>query len=185
MAPVCVDRLEAVRQLFITSRSTRHCWCMAFCSPPWQFALGWYGGGNRRRFQAMAESENDPMGMLATEDGEPVGWCACGPRERYGFGRSDGTGLLAHQQSDEVVWFVACVFVRPDRRDGRVVLPLLRAAIAAGSVAGATAVESWPLVRGVHRPAEEHVGREEVFARMGFKRVAQPTAHRVIMRLAY
>ena len=185
--PVRADRLEALRRLFVTSRSTRHCWCTAFCSSSWQFALGWYGGGNRRRFEAMVGLQSDPLGMLATDAGEPVGWCACGPRERYSSVRSSRTGLLADRPSgdDGLVWFIACVFVRPDRHGGGLILPLLRAAVEAGRVADAAAVEAWPLARGVRRPGEAHVGREGVFARLGFESVARPTPHRVLMRLDY
>lgn len=135
----------------------------------------------------MAGSQSQAMGMLAVDAGEPVGWCACGPRERYGAFRSSRTRLLADGRSggDEAVWFIACVFVRPDRRGGGIVLPLIRTAVAAGRVAGAVAVEAWPLARGVRRPGEDHVGREGVFARLGFERVARPSPDRVIMRLNY
>ena len=51
---VDTDQLELARRLFSGERATRHCWCTAFCSTTWQFARGWYGGGNRRRFEALA-----------------------------------------------------------------------------------------------------------------------------------
>jgi GNAT superfamily N-acetyltransferase len=113
--------------------------------------------------------------------------CACGPRQRYGCVRSSRTRLLAdHQSGDhEADWFIACVFVRPDHQGGGIVLRLVRAAVAAGRVAGTVAVEAWPLARGVRRPREEHVGREGVFVRLGFERIAQPSADRVIMRLDF
>src|SRR5690349_21553523 len=57
VVPVDADRADALGRLFVTSRSTRHCRCTAFCSSSWQFALGWYGGGNRLRFEAMASSD--------------------------------------------------------------------------------------------------------------------------------
>lgn len=85
-APSGPDQLDSLGRLFSTTRATSHCWCTAFCSTSWQFATGWYGGGNRRRFERVAAGDHHPMGVLAVSDGEPVGWCACGPRARYTAG---------------------------------------------------------------------------------------------------
>jgi len=178
-------RLEALQRLFTSSRTTRHCWCTAFCSTSWQFATGWYGGGNRRRFEGLAASESDPMGVIAVRDGESIGWCACGPRARFTTALTGRSRLLANcpREDDGDVWLIACMYVHPDRNGGGVVMPLLRGAIALALDAGATAVEAWPLAAGIRRPAEAHLGREGVFARLGFERIERPSLERVIMRL--
>jgi GNAT superfamily N-acetyltransferase len=177
--------LDALERLFTVSRATRHCWCTAYCSTSWQFAFGWYGGGNQRRFEALAASEPYPMGVLAVRDGEPIGWCACGPRLRYTASLAGRGRPLAHRPRDEDrdVWLIACLFVRPDRAGDGVLVPLIRGAIRLARDAGATAVEAWPLALGVRRPGEAHLGREGVFARLGFRRVEQPSPDRVIMSL--
>ncbi|HEU5483665.1 MAG TPA: hypothetical protein VFU98_02070, partial [Microlunatus sp.] len=59
----------------------------------------------------------------------------------------------------------------------------LRSATALARDRGAAAVEAWPLATGVRRPALAHVGRERLFAPLGYRRVAVPTPERVIMRL--
>jgi hypothetical protein len=183
--PVGPGRLEALQQLFTSSRTTRHCWCTAFCSTSWQFATGWYGGGNRRRFEGLAASESDPMGVIAVRDGVPVGWCACGPRARFTTALTGRSRLLGHRprEDDGDVWLIACLFVRRGRTGDGVVVPLIRGAIALAVDAGATAVEAWPLAMGIRRPGEAHVGREGVFARLGFERIERPSLERVIMRL--
>jgi hypothetical protein len=183
--PVGPGRLEALQQLFTYSRTTRHCWCTAFCSTSWQFATGWYGGGNRRRFEGLAASESDPMGVIAVRDGEPVGWCACGPRARFTPALTGRSRLLGHRprEDDGDVWLIACLFVRPGRTGEGVLVPMIRGAIALALDAGATAVEAWPLAVGIRRPGEAHVGREGVFARLGFERIERPSLERVIMRL--
>jgi GNAT superfamily N-acetyltransferase len=183
--PVGPGRLEPVHRLFGATRSTRHCSCMAFCSTSWQFALGWYGGGNRRRFDALSVSQPDPMGVMATRDDDPVGWCACGPRARYTVALGGRSKLLSARprEQDDDVWLIACLFVPPVAEGSGVAVPLLRAAIALAADAGAAAVEAWPLASGVRRPAEAHVGREGVFGRLGFRCVARPSPERVIMRL--
>ena len=179
------DQLAEVRELFGLSRSTRHCWCMAFCATRWQFATGWYGGGNQRRFEAMARSEQVPVGVLSVSDGTPVGWCACGPRARYTAALGARSHALAGRPRDEDrhVWLIACTVVRPDWRGAGVVTSLLQGAVSLARTAGASAVEAWPLARGFTRPGQAHVGRESVFARLGFKCIERPSVERVIMRL--
>jgi ribosomal protein S18 acetylase RimI-like enzyme len=179
------DQLDAVRTLFERRRSTRHCWCMAFCATGRQFAAGWYGGGNRRRFAAMAAASRTPMGVLAFVGDEPVGWCACGPRARYRVAMDGRSRLLAGRprQEDENVWLVPCLTVDPRHRGLGIVLPLLRAAVAIARQQGGSAVEAWPLATGVRRPGDEHLGGEAMFARVGFRCIERPTADRTLMRL--
>lgn len=184
LRPIGMAELESLSTLFARNRATRHCWCTAFCSSGKQFALGWYGGGNRRRFASMAAASAAPMGVLALVDGAPVGWCACGPRARYLSairGRSSPLATLPRAE-DDGVWLVACLFVDSSHRGMPVVLPLLRAAVSRAAADGAPAIEAWPLARGVRDPGLAHVGREGVFAGLGFRCVAWPTPQRVIMR---
>jgi hypothetical protein len=73
--PVGLPEVDDLGRLFATERTTRHCWCMSFCTSRRQFAAGWFAGGNKRRFEAMASQES-PMGVLAFGSGTPVGWSA-------------------------------------------------------------------------------------------------------------
>ncbi|SDY79962.1 hypothetical protein SAMN05660209_03766 [Geodermatophilus africanus] len=182
---VDADQFDLVRRLFSAERATRHCWCVAFCSTSRQFARGWYGGGNRRRFEELARGAQAPMGVLATLDGEPVGWCACGPRTRYLIAIAGRSGLLAQRprSEDQQVWLVACMIVRPDHRGSGVVGPLVRGAVSLARGNGASAIEAWPLAVGVRRSGDLHVGREGAFARFGFTCIQRPNAERAIMRL--
>ncbi len=158
---------------------------MAFCESGWQFATGWYGGGNQRRFEALTTTSRSPMGVLASARGEPVGWCACGPRSRYTAAIEGRSNLLAGRprDEDEDVWLVACIFVESQHRGLEVAILLLRAAVSLARKEGASAIEAWPLATGVRRPGYEHVGREAVFARLGFHCIQRPSADRAIMRL--
>lgn len=178
------EHLDAVAGVFGPARQTRRCWCTAFCSTSWQFASGWFGGGNRRRFEAAAAVDPAPMGVVAVEDGEPAGWCACGPRSRYlAGGRSALRTGRPDGDDDGRVWLIPCTVVRPGHRRGHLVVPLLRGAVAVAAERGAAAVEAWPLARGVRNPADDHLGREAVFANLGFTPVRRPTPTRVVMRL--
>jgi GNAT superfamily N-acetyltransferase len=125
------------------------------------------------------------MGIVAIRDSDPVGWCACGPRTRYTTALAGRSHLLTNRSREEDydVWLIACLFVLPEAEGSGIAVPLLREAIALAENAGASAIEAWPLASGVRRPAEAHVGRQGIFARLGFNCVSRPSPERVIMRL--
>jgi GNAT superfamily N-acetyltransferase len=183
--PVGLDDLAAVAQLFKSQRNTRRCWCMAFCTTRSQFARGWLLGGNERRFEAMATTEPNPMGLLAHRGDEAVGWCACGPRSRYLFPGSSANKIIDSRIShdNETVWFLPCLFIHPGHRGEGLVPILVRAAVELARSGGASAIESWPLAKSVGRSGDAFLGREQVFKDLGFRRAYQPTPERVIMRL--
>jgi hypothetical protein len=133
----------------------------------------------------MAQTEPDPVGLIAVLADEPVGWCACGPRARYSVGSSARSKLVTERELGEaaLVWHVACFFVRPDQQGGLLVVSMLREAISLARDHGASAIEAWPLPPGYRSPAQAHFGREGMFTRLGFEKVEQPAPDCVIMRL--
>ena len=177
--------LADLATLFAGSRSTRHCWCTAFCASSTQFATGWFGGGNRRRFAELAASSPHPMGVLASVGDVPVGWCACGPRSRYTAAINGRSQLLHSRQraEDDQVWLVACLYVEAQHRRGGVTHALVTAAIALARLRGAPAIEGWPNASSAAGVAGLFVGREELFLQLGFECVARPSSDRSIMRL--
>lgn len=183
--PVGPAELPDLARLFDQQRTTRRCWCTAFCSTGTQFALGWLHDGNRRRFAAMAGATSVPMGVLASAAGAPVGWGACGPRTRYTAAMGGRSSLLASRARDEdaSVWLLPCLLVHRDARGRGVTTALVRAATDLAREHGATALEAWPLAASVDRPAEAFLGREELFAGLGFVAVDRPLPDRVVMRL--
>src|SRR5262245_1633904 len=80
--PATADRLADVAALFGTNGTTRGCYCTWFLIPTKECRAGW-SGGNQVTFEELARSETLPMGLLAYDDGQPVGWCAAGPRARF------------------------------------------------------------------------------------------------------
>jgi GNAT superfamily N-acetyltransferase len=182
--PVGPAELADLGRLFGQRRTTRRCWCTAFCTTRTRFALGWVHGGNQRRFAALAQASPAPMGVLASVSDEPVGWAACGPRARYTTAIDGRSALLRTRPRDEDdrVWLLPCLLVREEFRGQGVSAALVDAATALATVHGAAAVEGWPLAASAHRPGEAFVGREEVFAGLGFLAVDRPLPGRVIMR---
>lgn len=182
--PVGPDEVGDLGQLFASERTTRHCWCMSFCTRRAQFAAGWFGGGNRRRFEAMASGDTF-MGVLALIDGIPVGWGACGPRSRYLDASPSRHPLLGGRPrgEDDTVWLFTCLFVHSEHRAQGVSHVLIAAAVSLARRQGAVALESWPLSISEPRSADAFVGREQLFAELGFRCVERPVPERSIMRL--
>lgn len=181
--PVGPPEIDDVDELFGSARTTRHCWCMSFCTSRTEFALGWFGGGNRRRFKAMAEG-GIPMGVLASVAAMPVGWGACGPRSRYLGDAPSRHPLLGDRPrtEDETVWLLPCLFVRAGYRGQGIAHAVVDAAVSLARQHHATALEAWPSSRD-SGSRDGFLGRVELFAELGFRSVAQPTPDRVIMRL--
>jgi len=182
--PVGPAEVGALERLFASERNTRHCWCMSFCTSRAQFAAGWYGGGNRRRFEAMASGDT-PVGVIAFRNGTPVGWGACGPRSRYVGANPSRHPMLGGRSraEDETVWLLPCLFVHVGHRVSGVSHALVDAAVSLARGEGAVAIEGWPLASLESRSAEAFVGREQLFAELGFRCVERPGPTRAIMRL--
>jgi GNAT superfamily N-acetyltransferase len=182
--PVGLGEVGALEQLFASERNTRHCWCMSFCTSRAQFAAGWFGGGNRRRFESMASGDT-PMGVIAFLGEAPVGWGACGPRSRYLGATPSRHPMLGGRSrvEDDTVWLVPCLFVHAGHRSVGVSHALVRAAGSLARRQGADAIEGWPLSSSETRSADAFVGREQLFADLGFSCVERPVPARAIMRL--
>jgi GNAT superfamily N-acetyltransferase len=179
--PVTASRLDDVAALFGATKTTTGCYCMWFVLPAKECSAGW-GDGNRAKFAEMA-AQAPPIGLLAYRDGEPVGWCAAGPRSRYT--RALRSPLLAGRATDEddSVWLVPCFYVRRDARRAGITKALLEAATALARAHGARAIEGFPHAGDARRSAgEAFVGVEPIFAACGFTATDRRTADRIVMR---
>lgn len=157
---------------------------MSFCTSRANFSIGWFGGGNKRRFEAMAGQEF-PMGILASIGDAPVGWAACGPRSRYLGAIPSSHPVLGGRprEEDESVWLLPCLFVHTEHRAKGVSHALVNAAVSLARDRGAAALEAWPLSGAASSIADGFVGRKPLFAELGFDQVEQPVEGRAIMRL--
>jgi GNAT superfamily N-acetyltransferase len=178
--PLTPDRWKDLERLFGERGACGGCWCMW-----WRLARAEFsarkGAKNKAAFKKIVESNQMP-GVLAYVDGQPVGWCAVGPRENHPvLDRSRVLGRV----DDKPVWSVTCLFMaKPYRRAG-VSCELLRAAAAHAASGGATLVEGYPV-----EPRKSSMpdvfawtGLASAFRRAGFKEVTRRSATRPIMRL--
>ncbi len=176
------SRFGDLEALFGTNDSANRCWCTWFVIAVKEYhANGSFG--NRERFCSMMATSKVPMGLLAYLKGEPVGWCAVGPRSRFARATKTPTLKGVDHAEDDTVWFVPCFFVRSDCRGHGVSTALLQGAVGLAENHQATAIEGFPLTAGRRHTSDTQVGLETVFRACGFRLVRQPSPGRVVMRL--
>jgi GNAT superfamily N-acetyltransferase len=151
-----------------------YCSCMRWRLPSAQFrSLGREG-----REAALSElaSAGRPVGVLAYQDEEAVGWCSIAPRENY-------AAVLASrvipQLPGEGVWSVVCFFLTPRARGRGLVAPLLDAACAYAAQSGARILEAYPWPGGA---SYRYMGTRDLYLSAGFCDVAVPDGCRPVMR---
>lgn len=174
-------RWDDLVQLFAKESASNECWCMwwRIKRSDWQRQVG---EGNKRAMQAIVASGEVP-GLLAYEDGAPVGWCSVAPRERFPV--LDRSPVLKRVDGLPV-WSVVCFFVDEAHRGRGLSAALLQAAIAYARRCGAQTLEAYPRdpVDGQHiASSSAFVGVTSIFRRAGFVEVARRSPQRPIMRL--
>lgn len=181
--PLDEGRLDDVGSLLQSQAESAGCWCMWFILPVAEYHAR-KGDGNRTSFTELARSSPTPMGLLAYEEGEPVGWCAAGPRSRYTRIVKAPTLRGRDQAEDDDVWLVPCFLVREDARRTGVATALLEGAVQLARQNGATAIEGFPQAGSRTRSmgADFMTGTETLFSSCGFTAVRRPSDNRVIMR---
>ena len=181
---VTSNLIHDVGRLFATDKVANNCWCMWFITSVKEFhAVG--HEGNRANFCELAAKSDQPLGLLAYRDGEPVGWCAVGPRSRYVRALKTPTYRGAAGDQEDAIWLVPCFFIRKDARRAGVSQALLEAAINLAKEHGATAIEGFPFSGAQRRSSgETQVGFEALFAACGFEVIRTPSPSRVVMRRA-
>ena len=185
---------EDLRAVFGTGDPSR-CFCQRYKMQPGE---SWASVGAEQlafRFRTQTDCghpEAGPTtGLVASLDGEPVGWCAVEPRAAYPRlllkTRVPWEGR-AEDKTDASVWAVTCFVTRRGFRRRGVSRALARAAVDFARERGARALEGYPMLT---EPGKEimvgelHVGSRSVFADAGFTEVSRPTLRRVVMRIDF
>lgn len=145
------------------------CWCMY-----WRDRSLGHGAPKKRAMGSIVRAGREP-GLLAYEDGSPVGWVAVAPREDY-------AALLRSPQyrpsdEDEGVWSIVCFAVDRAAQNRGVAGELLDAAIEHACSRGASAVEAY-----AHRSKkDDYMGGLELYLGRGF-RIVRETRSRAVVR---
>ncbi len=177
--PLTAGRWDDFAALCRQMGPNRSCWCMW-----WREDGVKHKGTARQRAESLVQRSACPIGLLAYEGDEPVGWVAVSPREDY-------PRLQAGTETGPVddlpgVWAVPCFFVVEDRRGQGVAKELLAAAVRLAEDHGAQAVEGVPVDPATtrrHTASGTYTGTTPMFLAAGFREVARRSPRgRVVMR---
>ena len=137
------------------------------------------GARNKRAMKKLVDGGRTP-GIIAYQDGRPVGWCSVAPREE--FLRLERSRILK-PVDEQPVWSVVCFFVTKEHRRNGLSVKLLKAAIDFVRERGGRIVEGYP-VEPVKKQADAFVwsGLASAFVKAGFKEVERRSETRPIMR---
>ena len=146
------------------------CWCMY-----WRDRSLEHGTPKKRAMGRLVRAGREP-GLLAYDDGSPVGWVAVAPREAY-------EALLRSpqyrpQDVDEGVWSIVCFVVDRPAQGRGVAGELLDAAVEHACRHGAAAVEAY-----AHRVKDDdYMGGLRLYAAHGFEPVRETSKRAVVRR---
>ena len=134
--------------------------------------------GKEGRVAALAAQvrAGEPVGVLAYDGDDPVGWCSIAPRESYAAALAS---RVIPQLPGERVWSVVCFFVAPRARRQGVRHELLEAACGYAAQAGAAVIEAYPSPDG---KAYRYMGTRELYRAAGFEEIPGPPKARPVMR---
>jgi GNAT superfamily N-acetyltransferase len=146
------------------------CWCMY-----WRDRSLQHGTPKKRAMGALVRAGREP-GLLAYDDGSPVGWISIAPREEF-------TAILQSPQyrphdEDEGVWSIVCLAIDKPARQRGVAGELVHAAVGHAFARGASAVEAYPHVL----DGRDYMGSVPLYERAGFVRVRDANKRAIYRR---
>jgi GNAT superfamily N-acetyltransferase len=150
-------------RLFEAKGSPHYCWCT-----PYRFrdVLDLTKAQKKRRMKSLIGAET-PIGVLACEGDEPVGWCSVAPRETYVRLQRSRT-MPRVTPPDTATWTILCFFVVRSRRGQGITRALLDGAVACAKQQGADVVEGYPFdTAGI---TATHQGHSSIYKAARFRR---------------
>jgi ribosomal protein S18 acetylase RimI-like enzyme len=145
------------------------CWCMW-----WRDRSLEHGEGKKRGMEELVRKGRRP-GLLAYEDGSPVGWVSIAARSEY-------AQLLRSPQyrsrdEERGVWAIVCFTIDKPARGRGIREALLEAAVEHAFANGAKAVEAY-----AHKEKrDDYMGHVALYEAYGFEPVRE-TSKRVVLR---
>lgn len=180
VAKASAARWQDLERLFGPNGGCAGCWCMWFRQGGQEFRAR-HGEHNRRALKRLVAAAVAP-GVIAYQEGAPVGWCAVAPREQYP--RLLRSPTLA-PVDERRAWSVTCFYITPKLRRGGLGRPLLEAAVKHARAHGARLIEGYPIdpVTRKVTNSEAYHGLVSTFRSCGFREVERRSPNRPIMRL--
>lgn len=160
--PVNRDNWDAFVRLFESKGAPHYCWCSIYRMRDAKHP----DNAEKKRWMAGLVGERIPIGVLAFDGDEPIGWCSIAPRETYI--RLEESRTMPRATAPTVsTWTVLCFFVARSHRKRGVTLALLKGAVAYAKHQGAKVVEGYPFdTAGI---SSSHRGHSSAFKAAGFR----------------
>lgn len=171
--PVTKANVAAFETFFAAPGAPKYCWCMVWRRTWAEAKLR--DGADRKRMMIERIAAGTPVGLLAYDGEEAVGWVSIAPRETH----RDLGGPEA--RPGEAIWSIVCFFVPRKRRGVGLVRQLIAGAVARAKREGATVVEAYPVDE--EAPSYRFMGFTSVFAAAGFSDCGMAGTRRHVMRL--
>lgn len=167
----------ALEGLFSANKTVGGCWCTWFMQPNAEVRAGW-GEGNR---EFLREHLGAPLGLLALDGDEPVGWVAVAPRSTY---PRLATSKLTRSDAGPDTWSVTCFFVHRSARGRGLAARLLSSAVDFAAERGAAAIEGHPVdtERARRSSGELYHGTLDMFLAAGFTLLERRGTRRALVR---
>jgi GNAT superfamily N-acetyltransferase len=176
--PLTPERWRDFETLFGDRGACGGCWCMW-----WRITRAEYekrkGARNKQAMKNLVDDDDAP-GIIAYQNGQPIGWCSVAPRETFPrLGRSRSLKPVDEQP----VWSVVCFFIAKEHRRKGLSVKLLKAAIDFVRERKGRIVEGYPIdPKKKQADAFVWTGLASAFVKAGFKEVERRSETRPIMR---
>lgn len=184
--PVTAGLWPALETLFGPQGACYGCWCSYFRLAPKQRSA--MDKDEKKQLLKNATDAELPPGLIALEDGVPVGWVQVTPRAhvpRWNTDRTVSRPLDGDDPADPGLWAISCFFIQSKRRGQGISHALLEAAVAHAKQNGARIIEACPMLKAKQsKSVGLFVGSVSVFEKAGFDRVAERKPGRPLMRKA-
>ena len=182
--PVTADLWPQLETLFGPQGACYGCWCSYFrLAPKQRDALG---KDEKKQLLKQATEASLPPGVIALDDGAPVGWVQVTPRAhvpRWNTDRTVSRPMDGDDPSDPGLWAISCFFIQSKRRGQGISHALLEAAVAHAKGHGARIVEACPMLKAKQsKSIGLFVGSVSVFKKAGFETVIERKIGRPLMR---
>lgn len=178
--PLTPETWPDFERLFGPRGACGGCWCMLWRLKNREYEAS-KGEGTRDAMKTLVDSGTSP-GIIAYQDGAPVGWASLGPRAD--FVRLE-TSRIFSPIDDKPVWSLTCLVIDKKFRRQGFSAKVIRAAVEFAKSSGADILEAYPII-----PKNDKVpdvfawnGFYSTFLAAGFKEAARRSDTHPVVRL--